>query len=299
MKATQALVAWTVISTSPAMMAASITHDGTTVDMELVDIGFSGNAADASGYGSVGYDYKIGKYEVTADQWAAVIAADSNVGDAGTYSGSQPAGGVHWVEAAKFCNWLTTGDAYLGAYQFSSITSPPVLAAVDRASALATYGTVYVIPTEDEWYKAAYFKSDGSGYTLYPTGDTAPTIGIGGENYAGWIGFPWVVGGGTTPSIENNGTYDMGGNINEWNESAFDGVLDDINENRVARGGSYDDPALFLESGYRDNWNTLYAPDNFGFRVAEISIPEPSSPVLAVLMVGGLLSRRRRTHPRR
>ena len=36
-----------------------------------------------SNLGAVSYDYSIGKFEVTADQWAAVTAADANVGNAG------------------------------------------------------------------------------------------------------------------------------------------------------------------------------------------------------------------------
>ena len=279
---------------SSSALADSITHGGTTIDMDFVDIGFAGNAADTSGYGSVGYEFRIGQYEVTSDQWTSVLAADPDVGDAGVFAGSQPTGAASWLEAARFCNWLTTGDAHLGPYQFTSITSPPTLIGVDRAGAMATFGTIYVLPTEDEWYKAAYFKADGSGYTQYPTGDSAPTAGIGGENYDDQIGIPWVVGGGTTPSIENNGTYDMGGNINEWIESAADGVLDDINENRVARGGAFEDPGFFLTSAYRDNWNISYAPDTFGFRVASLTIPEPSSAALIGMVACGFLTTRRR-----
>jgi len=44
-------------------------------------------------------------------------------------------------------------------------------------------GTIYVIPTEDEWYKAAYYA--GSGYSLYAFGtDTAPIAGTD-TNYDG------------------------------------------------------------------------------------------------------------------
>ena len=86
-------------------------------------------------------------------------------------------------------------------------------------TALTTYGTIYVLPSEDEWYKAAYLKSDGSGYTLYATGDSVPTAGTG-ANYNGANSAPWNVGSGTA---ENNGTYDMGGNVWEWGESAFAG----------------------------------------------------------------------------
>lgn len=38
------------------------------VNINTVAIGGAGNAADTTGYGAVGYNYSIGKYEVTAGQ---------------------------------------------------------------------------------------------------------------------------------------------------------------------------------------------------------------------------------------
>ena len=88
--------------------ADAITHGSTTINMDFVTVGNAGNTADdtiyGTAYGAVIYAYKIGKYEVTADQWAAVIAADPAVGNAGNWTGSQPTGGTSWNEAAKFCN---------------------------------------------------------------------------------------------------------------------------------------------------------------------------------------------------
>ena len=97
------------------------------------------------------------------------------------WSGSQPTASSSWYEAAKFANWLTSGNALQGAYGFSDATT---FTGVDRATALTTYGTIYVLPTEDEWYKAAYLKSDGSGYTTYATGDSVPVAGTD-ANYNG------------------------------------------------------------------------------------------------------------------
>lgn len=102
-----------------------------------------------------------------------------------------------------------------------------------------------MLPTEDEWYKAAYFKSDGSGYTLYATGDLVPIAGVGGENYDKVIGLPWSVGSGIT---ENNGTFDMNGNVGEWTESSESEFLAIANQKRKDRGGF--DQGYFLE-GYR------------------------------------------------
>ena len=47
--------------------AVTITHGGTTIDMDFVTVGNAGNAADTTGdpnpCGSVAYEYRIGKYD--------------------------------------------------------------------------------------------------------------------------------------------------------------------------------------------------------------------------------------------
>ena len=209
------LIAGLLVGTGMNAEAVTIAHGGDSVDIDFVDIGNVGNAADTTGYGAVGYDYSIGTYEITADQWATVTGFDANI-ETGSlsdpWSGSQPTANTSWYEAAKLANWLTSGNALQGAYQFSDATT---FTGVDRDAALATYMTIYVLPSEDEWYKAAYLKSDGSGYTTYATGDSEPTAGFD-ANYNGVNSAPWDVGSGT---VENNGTYDMGGNVFEWGES--------------------------------------------------------------------------------
>ena len=278
--------------------AITIAHGGDSVDIDFVDINYNGTAAEdagdtaVAGYGVVTYDYSIGKFEVTADQWAAVIAADSVVGNAGSWSGSQPTASSSWYEAAKFANWLTSGDALQGAYGFSDATT---FTGVDRATALTTYGTIYVLPSEDEWYKAAYLKSDGSGYTTYATGDGLPVAGTD-ANYGGAPSAPWNVGIGT---IENNGTYDMGGNVWEWGESAFDGTLDVLSESRVLRGGDWFSSSDDLQSSFRFNGPPGFEGDFLGFRVASVSaavaaVPEPSSVGLLVIGAMGCVLRRKR-----
>lgn len=270
------------------VQADSITHGGTTINMDFVNIGYAGNSVDASGYGAVSDNYRMGKFEVTAVQWASVIAADSDVGDTGSRTGSQPTASSSWLEAAKFTNWLTSGSYNNGAYQFSD---PNTLIAVDRTAAIATYGTVYVLPTEDEWYKAAYLKSDGSAYTLYATGDLVPGVetdanyGGAGGSYLG----PWDVG---TGNAENNGTFDMNGNTWEWNESASDGTLDNMAEDRVFRGGSGSSIEDYLQSSFRVGVSPMTEDTLLGFRVA--AIPEPSSIAMVGVVSGlGLFIRRK------
>jgi hypothetical protein len=155
-----------------------IIHGSNSINMEFVSIGLKENDVGFFGQGSVDYNYRIGKYEVTVDQWAAVLDADPRAGTLGptTYTGSVPAD-TSWYEAGKFCNWLTTGDVYKGVYLFDT---EGVFTGTDRSAALAQYDVVYALPTVDEWHKAAYYKPDGSGYTLYASGDSAPIKGVVG-----------------------------------------------------------------------------------------------------------------------
>lgn len=273
--------------------AATISHGGDSVDIDFVDIGNAGNGVDAAtGFGAVSYDYKMGTHEVTAQQWATVTSFDANIAtgsQSDAWAGSQPTANVSWYEAAKFANWLTSGNALLGAYQFSDTAT---FTGVDRDAALTTYQTIYVLPSEDEWYKAAYFKSDGSGYTLYPTGDTAPTAGVDANFSSGTS--PWNVG---TGAAENNETYDMGGNVWEWNESAFTGGEPTGSESRVNRGAHWSRIGTSMQSSARGSANPSTEADYIGFRVAAIElevVPEPSSVGLLVIgMMGAALRRQR------
>jgi formylglycine-generating enzyme len=259
------------------------------IDIDFVTIGNPGNAADTqvmstdgtTGYGAVGYNYRIGKYEVTNAQWNTfTAAAGAPTGNDGGYScpaqfigAQQPTDGVSWYEATQFCNYLTSGDKSKGVYQFSgNNTNPGDFLGINRDAAISSYGIAYVIPTEDEWYKAAYFKPNGSGYSLYANGtSTAPSTSqarYGQSTYTG----PWNVGSGTP---EQNGTFDMMGNVWEWNEALFYGSI------RGVRGGSYFNTDLKLASSARSSTYPFNEFGFVGFRVA--SVPEPASAAIMTL----------------
>ena len=257
------------------------------IDLDFVTIGNAGNDADSTGYGAVDYEYQIGKYEITNGQWDQFVSlAGAPTGnpsyayDASAYfTGTNvPTNAVSWYEAAQFCNYLTSGDKYSGAYGFDASGN---FTGVDRASAISAYGTAYVIPTENEWYKAAYYKPDGSGYSLYANGqNTIPAADNGWNYYGGAYSSPWNVGTGTE---EQNGTYDMMGNVWEWNETEIYG------SDRGIRGGSYDIVG-YLSSSYRGGNAPFSEFSELGFRVA--SVPEPCT--LALVSMGGLVLARRK-----
>jgi len=260
------------------------------IGIDFVTIGNAGNTADTvvmndgtTGYGAVGYNYRIGKYEVTNAQWNTFTAAagaptgnpSSAYDNSGYWTGAQrPTDCVSWYEAAQFCNYLTSGDKSKGAYQFDgNNTNPGNFLGINRVSSISTYGTAYFIPTEDEWYKAAYYKPNGSGYSKYANGqNTLPAADNGWNYYGGSYNAPWNVGTGTQ---EQNGTFDIMGNVWEWNESLYS-----FDSYRLFRGGSYD----FMDDGRGSSLRHGSTPSfegDVGFRVAEI--PEPASAAIMTL----------------
>jgi len=254
-----------VVSLALVLVAGSVLADNINgVEISFENIGNAGNAADSTGYGAVGYDYRIGTTEISFDQFSpSGLASDG--------SGDNPAVNMTWHVAAQYANWLTSSNINNGAYAISG----GKVTAIDRAAAIAAYGTVYVLPTEDEWYKAAYFT--GSGYSSFANGTgTAPVAGTD-ANYINSGGGPWNVGGGT---VEQNGTFDMMGNVWEWLEStaggeAFDPLNDD--QNMVVRGGAYHLPDdYYLNKANRVAFAQRGVTDvDAGIRI--VAIPEPGT----------------------
>ncbi len=262
------------------------------INIDFVTIGNPGNVADIAGCGwygylspsgAVGYNYRIVTKEITADQWQTINAV-ARIDDTIFWSGNQPVAGVSWYSAARFCNYLTTGNTEDGVYKFSNGSLAYIM---DHELAGSTYGKAYCLPTEDEWFKAAYYKPDNSGYSLYANGtNTAPLTSNTCYNI---YSSPWDVGNGTQ---EQNGTFDMMGNVWEWCETNYDTY-------RIIRGGAFtsnevlnpDFDALWNLSSYRQNATEPEGESELrGFRIAEI--PEPTT--LILLTLGGLVLRRKK-----
>ena len=130
------------------------------------------------------YDYRIGKTEISIAQFLQALAADARISrpvvnhwnsEEAQFGVHAPVSEVNLLECYKFCNWLTSGDPYQGAYKLIQKSNPDndtidALDYVDRDGALAEFGTVYVLPTFFEWSKAAFYKPDGSGFSFYSNG---------------------------------------------------------------------------------------------------------------------------------
>jgi sulfatase modifying factor 1 len=282
------------------------------VNIDWVPVGNAGNAPDpATGslYGAVGYAYNIGRYEVTNAQYAEFLNAkggsNSNgiyntgmasygiaqTGSAGSYtytltSGleNRPVVYVSWYDAARFTNWLGNGqgggDMETGAYTLNG----------NAGIIYANPGATVFLPSENEWYKAAYYNGATLAYSLYPNGQD--TITTADANYGHSVGHSTDVGS-YSGAPSSYGTFDQGGNVWEWNDALIFG------SSRGLRGGSWFDlgfvgDGYYLESSLRDGAGPSSEDGAVGFRVA--SVPEPTSVVLTMFASGMLLIRRKRAY---
>jgi sulfatase modifying factor 1 len=224
----------------------------------------------------------------------------------GAASGSdRPIAYISWFAAARFANWMANGqprgvqDATTtenGAYDLTDATA----AAVARNDINPNTGAapLFRIPTENEWYKAAYYdpsRNEGSGgYWLFATrSDTPPGNTIGGEpNQANYI--VDVTGysiysvtqasdldtgqnhlsdvGAFGASASAYGTYDQNGNLWEWND--IDGRAGPY---RGLRGGAWTSTSPYLQSTLRLGYGPTRASSNSGFRLASPSVGPTTS----------------------
>jgi len=303
------------------------------INVETVPVENAGNTPDAStGLGTVNYTYSIGKYEVTIKQYTdflnSVAATNTNswivnlwnpemqsnpniAGIARTGNGTatnpyiytaigddtRPIACVSWFDAARFCNWMHNGgkvdsDTETGAYNLNKATSG-VIAKNNNAK--------WYIPTENEWYKAAYNKRN-SGYWRFATqSDTRPgnIMGnyynnvnyryfSGGRTYysvngsSAWAPVSYITSGGAFGNPSSWGTFDQSGNLHEWVDTP---------DGPVVRGGSwfdYDESSISSSARYWENSSSenIYT----GFRIAKTTAIEPPIGILTLEVSNGISS---------
>jgi len=315
------------------------------VTIDWVTVGNPDNDDDSTGFGGVADTYRISKYEVTNAQYAdflnAVAVTDTNElyntkmgsnarggitqsGSSGnfTYSvktdmGNKPVNYVSFFDAMRFVNWLENGTP-TGA-QGLGTTEDGTYTISDGLSETRASGASYFLPSEDEWYKAAYHQPNSAGgdtddYWPYPTGSntdptavqatstgdgldpddgsTTPAVG----NHANFdLGADWNSQDGNVTTVGTNGdpsyygTFDQGGNLWEWNETL-------IGSNRGLRGGSGGSDISELASSFQSSGEFAGGEGvdffDVGFRVASPFsegplVPEPES--IAIGLIGALL----------
>ena len=309
--------------TAPALAVVSI---------DFLKVGDAGNAPDSrvmidssSGYGSVAYEFYMARNETTIGQYVeflnavaksdpyqlysagmastSYVAGISRSGSSGNYSyvpignsANKPITYVSWFDAARFCNWLHNGQGS-GSTEIGAYTLNGAMSGIYTVNT----GAQAWIPSENEWYKAAYYdatKNGGAGgyWALPNQSDSIPgnTIGVPGSAnfYDGdYVGYPTTaltdVGAYGAASASYYGTNDQGGNVYEWNDAVVSGSW------RGVRGGAWNNSG-FLDLDSARRYDDVPSMENhvYGFRVA--GVPEPSAMLLTLLASGLVVLRRLR-----
>jgi formylglycine-generating enzyme len=165
----------------------------------------------------------------------------------------QPVVAVSWIEAVKYCDWLSMLP-----------------------------GRRYRLPTEAEWERAARGGRDG---LVYPWGNEAP--GDWPEYVKRWSGEvrgPLPVGpaGGSTPNPY--GLYNVSENVHEWCADWFgrnyyaqspkrNPCGPDIGDRRASRGGSWRHQIKVSRCSARSSIPPLFEYADYGFRVVREMSP--------------------------
>jgi formylglycine-generating enzyme required for sulfatase activity len=287
--------------TAPAQVIIEMTTVGDPANIPDDEVMPTDGTTD---YGGVAYIYRIGRYEVTNSQYAeflnAVAASDPNglynvnmgsgyggitrSGSPGSYTyspiegrGNMPVNYVRWYDTLRFANWMHNGQPTFfndpattenGAYDMSL-----------GSGVVRKPGARVFLPSEDEWYKVAYYKggSADAGYWDCPTqSDTFPMaegppgtdFANGSANYDAWSGYidlTYVGSYTAKPSDSAYGTFDQGGNVSEWNE-------DVVGSYRGVRGGSFADPIGYAASYGRYYGTPTNESHTLGFRAAGVAV---------------------------
>ncbi|HUG26027.1 formylglycine-generating enzyme family protein [Piscinibacter sp.] len=214
---------------------------------------------------------------------------------------------LSWFSLARYANWLhygrpsgsqvigvTEGDRQRGAYDTSAFAShrrDGSGVGISRHTFSRNERAKYFIPSDDEWYKAAYHDPDRPGwrkYWNYPTrSDVAPsntrsqganfqreTLGEGPPHYVSEAG--------AYRGSSYYGVHDLGGNVWEWLEdwrSLGGGTCwrCDI-PTKGLRGGSFN----YIEVGLRNGNIDPGAPTDhyfvYGGRIARRSVDSTGGP---------------------
>lgn len=303
--------------------------DAQAVTIAWSPVGNPGNEADTtvmndgtSGYGAVPYSYRIDTYDVTNAQYVEFLNTKDQTGantlrlwNSGmadpTFGGislnrnnlpgsryfltvghqDHPVNFISWYDSIRFANWLNngqgSGDTETGAYTLGALGAGGV--PLNGNSITRNAGATVFLPSEDEWYKAAYYNPATNSYFQYPTSNNTTPIAsspTGLPNHANFSpGGPNLLTdvGAYTGTTSPYGAFDMGGNVFQWNEAVVQSL-------RGYRGGGFDlGGSLYLSSSTRPNAG--YPASEVkpgGFRVATITVPEPSSLGLAAFGLAGL-----------
>ena len=288
-------------------------------------------------FGAVDYTYRIGTTEVTNAQYTTFLNAVAGTnrynlyhqimeddprggiirsGENGSYTfvtkplmADKPVVFVTYWDSLRFANWMHNGmpsgapdlnrtATESGAYALLGRNVPTLFGRTLNREPDARW----FIPSEDEWFKAAYHKNDGvtGNYYDYPTAtDEIPSVATADEfgnisnpgrnivNYANgadWNGLDGnltTVGSAGVGSASAYGTFDQAGNVDEWTDTNVGFTFRTLDPGNtlypIVRGGTFFQPddahIIGLINGSRDVGGPNGPSNHIGFRVATTTFP--------------------------
>lgn len=260
-----------------------------------------------NGDGGVSYEYQISQFEITTAQYTEYLNAIAKTDTYGLYNSSmynsqyykgiiregsvdnytytvndgwadKPVVFTSYYEALRFANWMhngrptglqTAATTEDGAYQISL-----------GLNIVRKDGALVWLPSEAEWYKAAYYDKLNNDYYNYATGsdskpdNSAPDADSGNsanyfdpvEGYA--IGAPYYTSDVDDYGLSTSpyGTYGQAGNVWEWTEKASLGT-----SNTYIRGGCWNTNDSFMLATYHIAYPVSTETVDIGFRLASVT----------------------------
>ncbi|MDR2034342.1 MAG: formylglycine-generating enzyme family protein [Helicobacteraceae bacterium] len=186
--------------------------------------------------------FYIGVFEVTQNQWSAVMGGNRS---------TAPVSGVSWAKIADANGFVAKLNANAGAITIGGVLYE------------------YALPSEAQWEYAArggtnapYFWGDGGAvgeYAWYSLNSSGAAHTVGAKKSNGFL------------------LFDISGNVAEWTQDCYDeysaqAVSDPIFgcsvADRVVRGGSYEASLDDLRVSKRERYAKSYSSATIGFRLA-------------------------------